>query len=43
MSYEDIIEAQGERAVKEAVKEAAAATRKRGRKCKSPAPVESKD
>jgi len=38
-SYEDIVEAQGKRAAKEAAKVVAAATRKRGRKCKSPALV----
>ena len=38
MSYEDIVKAQGKRAAKEAT----AATRKRGRKCKSPAPVGAK-
>jgi hypothetical protein len=42
MSYEDIVEAQGKRAVKEAAKEAAGATGKRGRKRKSPAPVAAK-
>jgi hypothetical protein len=43
MSYKDIVKAQGKRAAKEAIKEAAAATRKRGRKRKSPAPGGSKD
>ena len=42
MSYEDIVEAQGKRAAKEAAKETAAASGKRGRKRKSPTPVGTK-
>jgi hypothetical protein len=38
MNYEDIAETQGKRAAKEAAKEIAAASGKRGRKRKSPAP-----
>jgi hypothetical protein len=40
ISYEDIEEARGKRAAKEAAKEAAAASGKRGRKRTSPAPAE---
>lgn len=42
MSYEDIVEAQGKRAAKEAAKEAAEATGKRGRKRRSLASVAAK-
>jgi hypothetical protein len=42
MSYKDIKEARGNRAAKEAAKEAAAALGKRGRKRKSPAPAGAK-
>lgn len=42
MSYEDIVEAKVKRSAKEAEKEAAAATGKRGRKRKSPALVAQK-
>ena len=42
MSYEDIVEAQGKRAAKEAAKEAAAAKGKLGRKRKNPMPEATK-